>query len=88
VLPVGPAKYRITHRGGTGADVVRRGGLTRVLTLPVEVVELEPGEAEATAEPVALDAVEEVDEVDAVDAEDGVDEGSPRPGPGRQGELF
>jgi DNA gyrase subunit A len=91
VLPVGPAKYRITHRGGTGADVVRRGGLTRVLTLPVEVVELEPGEAEATAEPVALDAVEEVDEVDTVDEVDEVDaadEGSREPGPGRQGELF
>ena len=60
VVPVGPGKYRIVHRGGQGADIVRRGGLKRVVTSPVEVTELEPEPEEPTED--GDEGVEEADD--------------------------
>jgi DNA gyrase subunit A len=93
-LPVGPAKYRITRRGGQGSDIVRRGGLSRIVPAPVEVVELEPtnGSRHLLAPPTpGEELVDEPPEVDDdEDPPDGEDEGSGGNGvtPGGQGELF
>lgn len=44
MIPVGPGKYRVVKRGGMGADIVKRGGLSRVVTPAVKITELEPNE--------------------------------------------
>ncbi len=79
VVPVGPGKYHVTHRGGLGSDIVRRGGLKRVVEQPVEVVDLEPMDEEDEGSDVAFD-----DENDRDDP----DEGGEGSGGGTQGELF
>lgn len=84
IVPVGPGKYRIIHRGGQGADVVRRGGLARVVGIPVTIKDLEPDETEeadqAQAEAETWDdesAPEGVSESEVDDEDEGL-----------QGELF
>jgi DNA gyrase subunit A len=86
-IPVGPGKYRVVKRGGQGADVVRRGGLSRIVPPEIVVVDLcapECGEATPIGE-AGDEAGREGAEAGA-EGEGGGDEDGD--GDGTQGELF
>lgn len=87
VVPVGPGKYRITHRAAQGADIVRRGGLSRVVLPPVEVRELEVVEESEGVETAQEEPEEDEVAETAHDDQDESGEGEVFGG-SRQGELF
>ena len=79
VVPVGPGKYRLVKRGGQGADVVRRGGLARVVMPPVTVFDL--------AEENGMNGVAELEDDDREEGDGDI--GAQRADGGTaQGELF
>lgn len=86
VVPVGPGKYRIVRRGGQGTDVVRRGGLARVVPPPVTITQLDQ-------EPVDEESGEEEggngdDSGADINEEALLDDDGGESGPNVQGELF